>query len=446
LDKGREYFGGAVISESSQWVLLDEFDSLAKIPLDEYSQRVSSFDPRNDGYAEKLRNMFVHGGRRFVYIPLKAGNSVPSLFEKQLKKLLGNISFTVTYYGRGRPIAIFLILFSAAALCLIIICCVQKKYQLLAAGVIPLLPLVSLASFGAPGIAAAALLVGMSAMLREPLNELNTLLRLPLAGAEKRRLFFKDIFEPYRLYWLTLPVFALAMGVIVFFSALPFLFVITVSIIFCGLFFFSIRTFSLLSGSHRRFIPVLIIKNRFPDFAFSVYMLPFVIAAFSAVLVTQSVSGALISSGNPGQMVNEQEYYDHLTFQSTFSVRQLGKPGGAYPSYRPDNSGLPGLDAHAVTEPLYNDFPPFPLKNIVSYSSGDAGRSTDIQLPGNVSLLILLVFIVPLFLQRRTVHFTQKNRFAVSGGFHLKLRHIGISRKKSLLYNSKNIMRIRKDA
>ncbi|MDR2150705.1 MAG: hypothetical protein LBO67_07850 [Spirochaetaceae bacterium] len=58
-----------VIAESNQWVLLDDFGELERIPLPEYDKRLESFDPRRDGYAEKLRSFFVQNGKRFLFIP-----------------------------------------------------------------------------------------------------------------------------------------------------------------------------------------------------------------------------------------------------------------------------------------------------------------------------------------------------------------------------------------
>ena len=60
---------GTVISQSSQWVLLDDFGELQRIPLMEYENRIESFDPRNDGYADKLHSFFIQNGKRFLFIP-----------------------------------------------------------------------------------------------------------------------------------------------------------------------------------------------------------------------------------------------------------------------------------------------------------------------------------------------------------------------------------------
>ncbi|MDR1024889.1 MAG: hypothetical protein LBL56_04120 [Treponema sp.] len=65
--------GRPVLSESSQWVLLNSFGSLERIPLDEYDERLESFDPRRDPYAAMLRNFFVRDGKRWFFIPLDRG-------------------------------------------------------------------------------------------------------------------------------------------------------------------------------------------------------------------------------------------------------------------------------------------------------------------------------------------------------------------------------------
>jgi hypothetical protein len=59
-----------VLSESSQWVFLNSFGSLDRIPLDEYDERLESVDPRRDPYAVRLRNFFVRDGKRWFFIPL----------------------------------------------------------------------------------------------------------------------------------------------------------------------------------------------------------------------------------------------------------------------------------------------------------------------------------------------------------------------------------------
>jgi hypothetical protein len=65
--------GRPVVSESSQWVFLNNFEGLERVPLEEYQARLEPLDPRRDGYAEKLMNFFVREGRRWFFIPLDGG-------------------------------------------------------------------------------------------------------------------------------------------------------------------------------------------------------------------------------------------------------------------------------------------------------------------------------------------------------------------------------------
>jgi len=59
------------ISETRQWVFLDDFGKLTQIPLVEYENRLLDFDPRRDGYADKLRNFFVRDEKRFFFVPFE---------------------------------------------------------------------------------------------------------------------------------------------------------------------------------------------------------------------------------------------------------------------------------------------------------------------------------------------------------------------------------------
>jgi hypothetical protein len=441
-------------SESSQWVMLDEFDSLAMIPLDEYSKRIEPFDPRNDGYAEKLRKMFVRDGKRFVFIPLHAGNSVPSILEKRLAVLFENVPFTVNYYGVGRPLKLFFLLYAAASASLLVICYAQKEKRKAAAFVIPLLPaMASLAFFGACGIGAASLLLGSAVLLMEPLKELLKALRLQPKGAQRRKTLIKKVFRPYMPHLLILPLFAAALTAVVFFSRLTAFFIMTVAIVVCALLSVSIMTLSKWRGSRVRFAPVLIINRKLPDYVFSAYMLPFAIAAFAAALFAPSMPGAAISNEKFDQFINEEDYYEHMVFQASFSARQLGKTDYGYPGYILDNDGLPNPDSENKADfPLqFDEFPSFPLKDLIEIISGvnagkgkiperGAGESVE-----NFSLLILPLFIISGFLLKNKIFLSPASRFP-NMKINEKPARTDIDRKKALLYNNRNNLRFLKDA
>ena len=407
LEAGKDKFAGSPVSESLQWALLDEFDSLNVIPLDNYSQRVFPFDPRNDGYAQKLKDFFVHDDKRFVYIPLKTGNWAQALLDKQFKELLGDIQFSADYFGIGRPVSLFFLAFAAACAVTLIICCAKRKFQPGIFGIVALLPvLFPLAFFGAAGIAAAALLVGFAVTLREPLNEFVLQRKNPDNSVQRKKNIRKSASEPYRQNLFLLPVFAAALGVLVFFTELPLFFVLAVFIVICALFLFSIITSSLVGGGHRRFTPVLIYRRRSVDFAFSAYMLPFTVAAFAVVFITPNMPGNFISDGKLDHVniIDEQDYYAHIIYQSSFSTRQMGISTASYPSYMFDNDGLPVPNTNNFSEPTVNknDYPPFPLKHLMEFlvDVNDSGKVNKIGynnhgIIGNMPLLILLLFVLP---------------------------------------------------
>ena len=468
LDAEKDNFSGQLLSESSQWVILDEFGSLEIIPLDKYRNRLHTFDPRNDGYAEKLRDVFIRDDRRFIYIPLKTGIASQALVDNQIKKLLGDIPFTVDYFGIGKPVSLFFILFASSSLALLLICYVNRKNHQGEANVIALLPpLSSLAFFGVPGIAACALFLGFAVALRKPLYELVMLLRFK--GNDKIKLIYKNAIFPYKLYWLLLPLFAAALGVIVYFSELKLLFVTAVFAAVCAVFFLSIVTFSLLGGKHRRFTPVLIMRRSVTDFSFSLYMLPFIASAFLAMLLSPHISGAYVNNSRFDALLDERDYFDHLTYQTSFSMMQLGNPDAGYPVYKLDEDGLPSLDmsSYAISDKYpsdihpadvnpsnihsagisFDEFPPFPLRHLMDFFAGvNSGSKVTGGNGGetgqNLSLLVLLLFIIPVFFFKRRVDLPLKSHFAAMKRDDGKLRRTDINRKNVILYKSKKSLRI----
>jgi hypothetical protein len=430
--------------------MLDSFGSLEQVPLDKYTARVLPFDPRNDGYAQKLKEVFVRDGKRYVFVPLKTGNWTVNILDKQFTTLLKDINYSVDYYGIGKPLFLFFIAYVAASLCLLLICYAKRNTHRGASGIVVLIPVFSsLAFFGAPGIAAAALLFGLFFLLREPLNEFILLPGLFSKGkTDKKQMILREIVKPYRLYWMLLGLFALALGIIVIFTQLKLLFLLALTTAALAVFFFFSRTMVRLDGSHTRFTPVMIIKRRMPEFAFSFYMLPFAAAAFIAVFSAPHMSGPLVSDEKFDNIIEEMDYYAHLTYQATFSTRQFGSPVAAYPDYNIENDGLPSQGKTDSVNFTFNknDFPPFPLKNLMEFFKGvnDGGKAgvsgTSASKPiDEIPLLVLLLFIIPGFFIRR--------RGDNTGEIDLSSLKKGSSKPRYAYgFGGKNQLRIRKDA
>ena len=454
LESGDLFFGGSLVSESSQWVLLDEFDSVKRIPLDQFTSRIFPFDPRNDGYAGKLRDVFVRDGKRFVYVPLFAGNWKANFLDKKFNELMGDIPFSVEYYGIGRPLSLFFIFYAAASVILLIMCYAKRKVHRSIVNIIPMIPVLSsLSFFGAAGIGSAALLFALFILLKEPLNELVNPPPLIKKG-RNFKIIYKEIITPYKFYWLFIPVFAAALSILTIFSQLKVLFLIAVSAASFAVFFFSLKIVSFSGVEHKRFNPLMIVRRRFPEFVFPMYILPFVIGAFLTMFFTPFMSGSYDSGNKFDVIVTEQDYYDHLTFQSSFSTRRLGDASSSsYPAFFYDTDGLVSMNkTGAVQSVKMSDFPNFPLKQLMEFfnnvNNGDivnSGKSTG-RIQENLSLLVLLLFIFPGLI------FRGKNDGSNDGSFDglkknsRKLRSIGINWNNKLLYNYWSLLLSRKDA
>ncbi|MDR0457010.1 MAG: hypothetical protein LBH20_10055 [Treponema sp.] len=404
-----------LVSESGQWVLLDCFGSIEQIPLDEYHSRILPFDPRNDGYADKLRSLFVQDDKRFIYIPHKAG------IEKKLASLLGDIPYSFEYAtraGQKRPLFVFFTLFFLAALALITVRPLRWALRPHAVSLIPCLPaLAPLAIGGAAGFALASLLAGCAVLVAGPCLE-------RFIMPQRRGL-------PPVLCWL-LPFFLLICYVILAFfsgtlhtSGLPSFFTLLVLLFFGGILAFSLWSNS-VSGArvldglfikrryfeHQRFFPVLILKPRSFSFAFSWAMLPF--AAASLVLACAGIIFSLVSPavfpGFPSaSAVTEADYRAHYRFQSIFSQMSLHRTGAAdgMGLYELAPDGLPGQifggglsaeNRHEKDAPP-DDIPPFPLGSLMGHLNSFSRGGTAV--PELLSVLLPLFFILPILFQGR---------------------------------------------
>jgi hypothetical protein len=453
LESGELFFGGSPISESLQWVLLDEFDSLKRIPLDQYSSRIFPFDPRNDGYADKLKQVFVRDGKRFVYVPLFAGSWKTNFLNKKFDELMGDIPYSVEYYGIGRPLFLFFGVYAIASVILLALCYAKRKIHRSIVNIIPMVPVLSsFGFFGAAGIGSAALLFALFILLKEPLNELVNPPPLTETGHKLKRIY-KEIIAPYKFYWLFLPVFAAAFSILVVFSQLKLLFLIAVTAASFAVFFFSLKIVSFSGVEHRRFNPLLIKRKRFPEFVFPMYILPFVAGAFLIMFLMPYMPGSYYPGEGFDIIISEQDYYEHIAYQALFSTRQLSTSSAAFPSFSYDTDGLVSMNKMNSNQPVkMSDFPDFPLKRLMEFfnnvNNGDivnSGKST-VRKRENLSLLVLLVFLFPGLFLRGKSDGSRGGTFDDVKDNSEKLRLTGINWNNKLLYNDRSLLRSRKDA
>ena len=404
----RRLLGDSIISESSQWVFLDDFDGLKQIPLDEYQSRLLPFDPRNDGYADKLHSFFVRNGKRFSFIPLDS--SLTGGLEKRISKLLGEIPFSLEYLGYKTPLGILIAIFILAAVIQLFLHLLPFHPRIETVDLIFCLPVLAFfVFFGTAGFILAALLIAIAALLREPLLELFFFLRYLERGAlypqrgqrpkfpeykgkSIKNRFKRDIFMPFRFNWLLASGFFAVYTFVVFYTKILILLSMGVFFLFAVIFGFSLRVFSLRGDSqgHIRFLPVSIRKKPVNPVFFTV-MLPFIFAAaaaqlFSSTMPVSSESAALVSL--QGELVTEEQYLAHAAFQSSFSLRPLNRenenlypegnlgpdrPRWEMPEFSQADDGLVDpVQADSVL-PSEADMPQFPLKKLMDFLTSMRG-------------------------------------------------------------------------
>jgi hypothetical protein len=433
LGQGYGKYWNSIISESSQLVYLDEFGSVSAVPLNVYFNRINDFDPRNDGYANKLRDIFFEDDQRNVFLHI--GNTkMPSII-KNVNKYLKDVTHTLVFYGFGKPVRFFFLLYVVAAFFFPILCFFMKiKFRSLI-GVFILLPvLFPLSFFGAAGLASAAVIAGLFALLAEAINELCI-----LHGKRRGFLLKKStaLFMPY-LIEISLMVFTLL--VIAILSNLPLIFITVIFLVSAFLSFFSIWV---LQGgkNHKRFTPIKIINKHNFDFAFSIYMLPFAVSSIMALLLSLWFAGSAKTESPIKRIIHEHEYREHIDFQTAFSTSPLWDTQADYSDYFFDKDGLVAEKPVNNMENIRN-YPPFPLAPLMNYmenlnNTGVIKVNNNFNLNELLSLLLISLIIAAGFLLKGKKRFLQRNHFSpfkVISGFRMSR----IKRANTVLYKHKN--------
>jgi len=400
-----------MVSESDQWFLLDCFGYIEKVPLVEYEERLLPFDPRNDGYAEKLKSLFVRDGKRFVYIPIGANN--PENMDAAIAQALAGISYSLDYAQPPpkRDILLPLMAFSLTACAFFVIPVLRRRLN---AGLLPCLLALSPLAFGlAPGFALAALLAGLAALLAESLG------RKPPFGRQMNPP------GPSAAQWLLALALIACYVFFSFFCGLPVLFAFFVLASFCCLLLVSLKAggnkLSIKFGVHkrslqrRRFTPVEIISRNTVSYSFFPVMLPFAVMAIALTFAgfampppsapVMNVS-PLIASQLPAGAITEADFQEHYLFQSVFSFRALGKTyeAGELPviaGYELSSNGLLDPAAPYIDEEL--QIPDFPLGDLLrGISSDDSPRVVDEGKRGSsydwLFAPLPMIFILPAFI------------------------------------------------
>jgi hypothetical protein len=438
------------LSESSQWVLLNDFDKIIRVPLDQYGDRLETFDPRNDGFAERLRSFFVRNGKRYFFIPLgdpasRFGgvfrNAAYQALGKKIHRLMGKIPYKLTFPGEGslragaalfRPSGaegrgLYLLCYLLAGLGF----CFLLRPRLLAFSLV--FPLAGLSLLGSPGFAMGTILCLLAGLLLEPAREICFSLRLTRSFRWREGSLLDGIRRnaliPYRPHWLlSFPMAGLYVLSAILGEAGPLLGAGSF-VVFMGVFFSYFMAEAGGRGGHVLFVPVIIMENRLgPEFPKT--MLPFACASlisafFSFSSLNFDLPQALAwldpaklparhsDTPPPGENrwegewpppVSAAEYKAHVLFQTGFSLLPLGS-GFAQPEYFHYDVGQDGLitDVSAESYDMDDDISPFSLEGFMTflenqvYTRADAGKGGGSSPAGFLPAFCALVICIPAF-------------------------------------------------
>ena len=384
-----------LISESSQLIPVGDFGDVKMIPLDSFGDEFEEFDPRDDGYAEKLRAFFVQDGKRFLFLPMEdsSGFSVSS-FRKNLTDLLGEIPFTFTVLGQRRPVILYFALLAAACGCAFFL---SQSKRLFVYGLPVLL---ASAWAGASAFLLSAVLVGIWELLREPAHELSAahFLKKIASGpvyVSHHRSRFRGFFERQKPFALNFLIAALFLAFLVFYSGTGDLPVIPLAACCAGFFVLYFLAFTneasiIKKTRHIPFVPSPLFPFKKRTFSLFPLLLPFGAGAALAVVLPM-----VFPSGNynrlPGlgseNLVTAEDYSRHIEFVNSFPYRSLNQDFGRDAGERSEEYlryylGDDGLIAGGLPYgvPGDNFYPPFPLEKLMDFlvdytetADGDAG-------------------------------------------------------------------------
>jgi hypothetical protein len=440
------------VGESTVRVFINDFEGVSEFSLLEWQERLESFDPRNDGYAEKARALFVGGGKRRIFVPSAAlSGFLGAPPDKKLMSALQNSGASIHIDAVKQPAARNWVIFILAALMLGFI---AHKIFLInrdafifhyVCGFIPSVAV--LADRGAAGFALAALSFAIFHLVRKPSLRFLTGLRY-----EKKRFacafpLFPSTRRGRRIFTILLGEMGVELPKIALIAALWMLICaagkIPFAAAFCFLLFFTISFLAMLRLESRcgkiaghipyKFMPILPEKNM--RTAFPLLPVPLIGAALLQIaLASLWGAPAQVSSSAPvfqdlppawEQLppINEADYEAHFEFQKNFAQRNLntGKTdeylryslgddgliaqGGAVQAGKPGDAPPPPWDLAALCEFLRNGG-----VDVSSIAAQPVGASLE---GGLLAVLLALCLYIPFIIQRHFSRHRNKLLFLV---------------------------------
>ena len=345
-----------VVSESTQWVYMDAFDGFERVPLDRYRDRLESFDPRDDGYANRLRTLFVSGGQRRLFVPDASASRL-----KVIGALFPEGAYSLEAPAKRTGGLRELVLGVVAILLVLLVCGVPAIFSAAAPA------FASLACFGSAGLAASALLASSIRLAVDPAREALRSGRGTPRLRERPWLF--DGLIPAVLYGIG-ALAACIFGDIPIFPSL-----LSIAAGFAALFaVIEYQEYRRGLGGHERFAPVNLVHRFTGILTASRTAVPFAaVALLSSVLSLWGLGGTSASPVVSYTEVTIEDYRAHLEFQRSFSLLKLGSPVGAsYSRYRMEG-GLVAGDSELYHLPETGKLELPPAERMLSRTAPEPG-------------------------------------------------------------------------
>jgi hypothetical protein len=433
-----------VVSARTARAFLNDFDGIKVVSAAEWEERVERFDPRNDGYAERVRSMFfTEGGKRRLFIPrgeffLGAFRSSPDA--KLIDALEGagaQVRFQTEYRRGLQGWALNGAMFAAASFLLAFVA--RKVFVLskdvfifhYALGFIPSLAM--LAGLGATGLALAAPALALFQTLKRPGLRCAARVRCE----KNRRTGDLSFLSPARrmagLFVLLCAELEAELPEIMVFVAL---YVgicaagsVPLGLSFCFAAFFFLSFVFMLRVESRRgertahipFVCVPIQGRR--RAALPPLPVPFIAAAIVHMALSALLGGPDVAAAShphdgweAGALVSEEDYRNHVEFQRRFSFRNLNtEKAGDYLRYALGNDGLLS-SSESVRAEAELAAPPWDLAGIAAFLGSDESEPKLYESAGKGggwAIVLALCLYLPFVVQRRFLRRRNKLAFLI---------------------------------
>ena len=354
-----------VISESTEWIYIEDFEGPISIPLQDYFNVIEPADPRNDGYADHLKKVFISNGFRRFFIPLNTfplwtgTEKTARLIEKSLSEYkpsvgtLGASDINIPWFFTG--------ILMSGTLILVLFLFKKKHETILAipAGLI-------LLNFGFGGIICLGLLIAMQICI-QPVQE-----DLVSQFYHRNRLSLKIYFYWYKAQILNGALFIGLYCISSYFLKVHWLLALSSLVLHltAGVLVLALQKRHKLAIDHRLFLPVELLRSSKSLVLPFKVLVPFALGALflfsQSLLLSKDISGSATVESQG--FLSLEQYEAYLNTQSNFMHQPLYKNNVSqlpYSTYILGPDGLISQSQQNILEDPYKNLDMPPLESLL---------------------------------------------------------------------------------